>query len=207
MTNEKKNIDGIDNDEDMKKLVEITDITTKSIYIHNIATHIDINFSETKNSEKKTSYLNTLHLMLINFLNTYQHIRIEDIDPAANENYKQNFFLPALFNALKADGRLCPNFIEKESIEAHLVWQALFESYYQRNQAVYYFIILERDNKPFKRFFVDVGFTGIDYINNKITRQQLKNELIKHALKGRTNTNYTGTSAGWITYKRLKSNF
>lgn len=86
-----------------------------------------------------------------------------------------------------------PSFDTPTSLDGHRSWTAVFDSYDQRNDDLYYVIVIHEAGREVKRFMVQLfpSWAGEDWVEPAFT-QGLHAELQEHAAEGKTNTAYTG---------------
>jgi hypothetical protein len=86
-----------------------------------------------------------------------------------------------------------PRFDEPTAIDERRSWTAVFESYDQRNEDIYYVVALAEDGREVARFMVraDQSRTGDDWTGPDFV-EDLRRDLHRVAVTGRTNTGYTG---------------
>jgi hypothetical protein len=90
-----------------------------------------------------------------------------------------------------------PRFDHPNAIDERRSWTAVFESYDQRNEDIYYVVAVSEDGREVDRFMVQVwqhraddDWTGPDFV------EDLRGDIHRVAATGRTNTGYTGPLGG-----------
>ncbi|GAA0390905.1 hypothetical protein Acor_19200 [Acrocarpospora corrugata] len=86
-----------------------------------------------------------------------------------------------------------PEFPEPAAIDADISWTAVFESYNQRLDDVYYIVTTREGVREVARFIVMVGlhWAGDDWRGPEFVRR-LRQDIHEVAATGRTNTDYRG---------------
>jgi hypothetical protein len=90
-----------------------------------------------------------------------------------------------------------PEFRQPVVIDAERSWTAVFESYDQRNDDVYYVVTVHQTGHESVSFMVQVGLSwaGDDWTGPGFV-ERLGKEIHQVAATGKTNTSYTGPMAG-----------
>jgi hypothetical protein len=90
-----------------------------------------------------------------------------------------------------------PEFSQPTPIDAQRAWTAVFDSYDQRNDDVYYLVTLREAGHEVGRFFVQVSvsWAGDDWTGPAFL-DRLRNEIDRVARTGKTNTSYRGSMVG-----------
>lgn len=92
-----------------------------------------------------------------------------------------------------------PQFEQKIPIDAARSWTATFESFDERKLDLYYIVTLHEGNKKVTRFFVCVfPWWAEENWSDPGFADHLQKAIHAVAATGRTNTDYTGSLAGWM---------
>lgn len=92
-----------------------------------------------------------------------------------------------------------PHFTESAPLADGRSWVAEFESYDQRTETCYYWLVVRRGLDPEGRLMAAIDLDGAEEDRTGPEfRVRLAWELAAIAATGRTNTTYTGSLASWL---------
>jgi hypothetical protein len=93
-----------------------------------------------------------------------------------------------------------PEFSEPISIGPALAWTATFDSYDPRNEDVYYRVALHADAGAGSPFFVQIGLGWAEQKwESPSFRARLQEEISTVAATRKTNCDYRGSLANWLS--------
>jgi hypothetical protein len=89
-----------------------------------------------------------------------------------------------------------PRFDEPVALDERRAWTAVFDSYDQRHDDVYYVLTVREQGREVARFMAQTWVQGDDWTTTAFL-DDLRDQLHQVAVTGATNTRYTGAMGPW----------